>query len=234
MTGTVRIKICGLCYEEDIALCVEEGADALGFVVEHPAASSRVLTRARAAELMRYVPPFVSRVAVVGGDAETILDICAATRPNAVQLHLDEPAEVVAAVNAGLANTGTSVIKAVRIPADKPPVDIESDTDAQHWESIAGRFLEAGAHAILLDSKTQDSYAATGLPFDWQIARRVAASVRPVILAGGLTPENVGRAITEVRPYAVDVLSSLEDKQHRKVRERVRAFVRAVREAEAA
>ena len=234
MAARVRIKICGLCYEEDIALCVEEGADTLGFVVEHPAPGPRGLTRERAAELMSSVPPFVSRVAVVGGDAETILDICAATRPDAVQLHLDEPLEVVRMVAAGLADTGTSVIKALRVPADEPGAGSEEELASQRWEEIAQLFLDAGADAILLDSKTQHSYAATGKPFDWRIARRVAETVKPVILAGGLTPENVGSAIAEVRPYAVDVLSSLEDKQNRKVRERVRAFVRAVREAEAA
>lgn len=222
----VRVKICGITHEEDVALCVEEGAAALGFVVEYPLPVPWALTRARAAELMHTVPPFVSRVAVVGGDTRAILGICEATRPDAVQLHLDEPETVVAAVAEGLAGTGTRVIKALRIRAGgaEPLV-------AAHWLGLARRFLDAGADAILLDSKTGDRPAGTGRPFDWQIARGVVAAVGPVILAGGLTPENVGAAVAEVRPWAVDVISSVEDEEHRKVSLRVRAFVRAAREA---
>jgi phosphoribosylanthranilate isomerase len=230
----VRVKICGITHEEDIALCVEEGADALGFVVEYPLPVPWTLMRERAAELMRSVPPFVSTVAVVGGNAQTILDICAATRPDAVQLHLDEPEEVVAAVAAGLADRGTRVIKAVRVRAAQRPSSVKALAPSQHWEDVAQRFLKAGAHAILLDSQTDDLPAGTGRTFNWQIARRVVAAVGPVILAGGLTPKNVGAAIAQVRPYAVDVISSLEDERRRKVRERVRAFVRMVREAASA
>jgi phosphoribosylanthranilate isomerase len=69
----VRVKICGITHPDDAALAVEEGADALGFVVEYPDANPWILSRHRAAELMRTVPPFVTRVAVVGGDARTIL-----------------------------------------------------------------------------------------------------------------------------------------------------------------
>ncbi len=227
----VRVKICGITHEEDIAICVDAGADALGFVVEYPHPVPWTLTRERAAELMRGVPPFVSRVAVVGGDASTVLDICAATRPDMVQLHDDEPEKVVKAIATGLLDTGTRVIKAVRIPAEQDAFDPESPAPPRHFESAAQRFLEAGAHAILLDTKTDDRPAGTGRTFEWRIARRVAAAVHPVILAGGLTPRNVSRAIADVRPYGVDVISSLEDEGHRKLGGRVRAFVRAARDA---
>lgn len=230
MAVNARIKICGITHEEDVAICAEEGADALGFVVEYPLPTPWTLTRERASELMREVPPFVSRVAVVGGDADTILDICAATRPDLVQLHMDEPEAVVAAVAAGLVDTGVRVIKALRIPAAQDAFAPETPAPHRHYERVAGRFLDAGAHAILLDSKVDDRPAGTGRTFEWRIARRVAAAVGPVILAGGLTPENVGHAIAEVRPHAVDVISALEDERHRKQRGRVRAFIRAVRQ----
>ena len=227
----VRIKMCGITREEDVAMCARAGADALGFVVEYPQPTPWTLTRERAAELMRAVPPFVNRVAVVGGDAATILEICAATRPNLVQLHGDEPESVVEEVAAALSATGVRLIKAVRIPAG----DRESgaETSARHGNitDVAGRFLGAGADAILLDSKTSDRPAGTGRTFEWSIARCVARAIGPVMLAGGLTPENVGRAVTEVRPYGVDVITSLEDARHRKVEEKVQAFVRAVRTA---
>jgi len=226
----VRVKICGLTHEADIALCVAEGVNALGFVVEYPQPTPWTLTRARAAELMRTVPPFVSRVAVVGGDAQTILELCAATQPDAVQLHGDESEATVKMVAAGLAGTGTRVIKAVRI---RPGQRVAGSTDSgeSDWVEVAQRFLDAGAHAILLDSKADHRPGGTGQTFDWQIAQQVAKRVGPLLLAGGLTPENVGGAIAEVHPYAVDVISSLEDAQRRKAPARVRAFIRAVQAA---
>ena len=229
----LKIKICGITREEDVAVCVGAGADALGFVVEYPQPTPWTLTRERAAELMRAVPPFVSRVAVVGGDAGTILEICAATRPDLVQLHGDESEAVVKDVAAGLADTGVRLIKAVRVPAGQHECGVESPPPHRGFVNTAKRFLEAGAHGILLDTKTDDRPAGTGRTFEWGIARRVADAAGPLILAGGLTPENVGRAVAEVRPYAVDVITSLEDADHRKVAGRVHAFVRAARAATA-
>jgi phosphoribosylanthranilate isomerase len=222
---STRVKLCGLTSEADVALCAGAGADALGFVVEYPLPVPWTLGRARAAELMRGVPPFATRVAVVGGDAATVLAIAEATEPDLVQLHLDEDEATVAAVKQGLAGAGTQIVKAIRIRAGAavPPAEVLA---------TARRFVEAGADAILLDSKTGGRPAGTGMPVDWGLAREVAAGLgAPLVLAGGLTPENVGAAIETVRPHAVDVISALEDDQNRKVPERVRAFLAAVRSA---
>ena len=206
-------------------MCVEEGADALGFVIEYPVVVPWNLTRRAAARLMREVPPFITRVAVVGGGTETILQLAEATGPDVLQLHFDEPEEVVETVAVRLAGTGTRIIKALR-------VDVHADGD-QQWDELARRFVDAGADAILFDSKTRDRPAGTGRPFDWSVISPVNLLTCPVILAGGLNPENVDLAIHEVRPYAVDVIGSVEDASHRKNRERVRAFVQAVRAASA-
>ena len=222
MTVT-RVKLCGLTSEADVALCAEAGADALGFVVEYPLPVPWTLDRSRAAELMRGAPPFATRVAVVGGDAATVLAIAAATEPDAVQLHLDEDEATVTAVREGLSGTGTRIVKAIRIHAGETPA-------ARDVLASARRFVEAGADAILLDSKTSGRAAGTGIPVDWSLAREVAAALgAPLILAGGLTPENVAGAIETVRPHAVDVISAVEDTENRKVPERVRAFVAAAR-----
>jgi phosphoribosylanthranilate isomerase len=220
-----RIKLCGLTSEPDVALCVGAGADALGFVVEYPLPVPWTVTRARAAELMRGVPPFVTRVAVVGGEAATVLAIAEATESDAVQLHLDEDEATVTAVKEGLAGTGTRVVKAIRIRAgESPPA---ADVLAQ-----ARRFVDAGADAILLDTKTSGRAAGTGIPVDWSLARDVASGLgAPLVLAGGLTPENVAVAIETVQPHAVDVISAVEDAEHRKVPDRVHAFVAAARPA---
>jgi phosphoribosylanthranilate isomerase len=222
-----RVKICGITAEADAELCLDAGADALGFVVEYPLPVPWTIERDRAARLMRGLPPFAIRVAVVGGDADTILRIAEATEPDAVQLHLDEDEATVERVRRKLDGTGTRVIKALRVSADE-----EGSRELERWASSCRRFLEAGADAILLDSKTRGRPAGTGAVFDWSIARAVAGAIdAPLVLAGGLTSGNVGRAIAEVRPYAVDVISAVEDKQHRKVEASVRAFVDAARSA---
>jgi phosphoribosylanthranilate isomerase len=215
----VRIKICGITDLDDARMCVEEGAHALGFVVEHPQANPWNLTRIQATELMRAVPPFVTRVAVVGGDAPWILGIAEATAPNALQLHRDEPEEVVRDVARGLEGSGIQVIKALRI-------DPSASLPVSHWVELARRFVGAGADAILVDSVTADRPAGTGRAVNVDQARAVVESHdRPSILAGGLTPENVASAIRAVAPFAVDVISAVEDAGHRKVRARVRAFI---------
>jgi phosphoribosylanthranilate isomerase len=222
-----RVKICGITTEDDAALCAEAGADALGFVVEYPHPVPWTIDRDRAAKLIGSVPPFVVRVAVVGGNAATILAIAEAARPDVLQLHLDEDEATVAAVREGLAATGIRLVKAIRIDADggaAPP--------ASEWLALARRFLDSGADAILLDSKTSSRPAGTGKTVDWSLAREVAASLdAPLILAGGLTPENVAGAIRDVRPYGIDVITSVEDASSRKSPERVRAFMDAARAA---
>jgi len=224
---TVRVKVCCNTHPEDIALSVEEGADAVGVVVEYPTPVPWSLSRGRAAELIRAVPPFVSSVAVVGGDADTILRLAEATAPDALQLHGDEAQAVVAAVRDGLTGTGIQLVKALRVRRSA------TADDTADWVSTAQSFVDAGADAILLDAHAPDRPGGgTGRTFDWSIARAVGRECsRPVILAGGLTPENVADAVRIARPYALDVVSSVEDGEHRKVRERVRAFVAAARRA---
>ena len=223
----VRVKICGITHPDDAALAVEEGADALGFVVEYPDANPWILTRHRAAELMRLVPPFVTRVAIVGGDARTILDLVDAMEPHALQLHRDEPEECVAELANRLAGTGIRLIKALRIDASVP------GPRAEVLAGAARRFVDSGADAVLVDSVVPGRPAGTGKVVDWGLARTVVdTGVAPCILAGGLHPGNVGRAVAAVRPFAVDVITSVEDDTNRKVRDKVRAFIQAARAAD--
>jgi phosphoribosylanthranilate isomerase len=227
----VRVKICGITHPDDLAMAVEEGADALGFVVEYPDANPWILTRQRAAELMRMVPPFVTRVAIVGasGDrdsARSILDAVEKTEPHALQLHRDETEACVAELAARLDGSGIRLIKALRIDASVPGPKAEVLADA------ARRFVEAGADAVLVDSVIPGRPAGTGKAVDWNLARTVVdTGVAPCILAGGLDPDNVGRAVAAVQPFAVDVISAVEDAEHRKDRTKVRAFIRAAKEA---
>lgn len=218
----VRVKCCGITSEADAELCVAEGAHALGFVVEYPFPVPWSLPRDRAAALMARVAPFVSRVAVVGGDAATVAALAAATGADAVQLHYDEPEPVVEAVAKLLSGSGTRVIKALRIDSSA------RGKDPEPWIAAGRRFHDAGADALVLDARASTPAGGTGMTFDWAIAAAVArASACPVILAGGLNPANVARAIGEVRPHGVDVITALETPDHRKDPAKVRAFLAA-------
>ncbi|MCC6420019.1 MAG: phosphoribosylanthranilate isomerase [Gemmataceae bacterium] len=221
-----RVKVCGLTNAEDVRLCVAVEVDALGFVVEFPTPVPWNLPREQAATLMAAVPPFIARVAVVSGDATTLVDLARKTGADVLQLHGDETPETVGAVVAALRGTGVRVVKALRIPGG-------GSGEFGSWLSAGDRFVAAGAAAILLDPRSPERPGGTGLTLDRTLAASLCATAKwPAILAGGLTAETVAEAVARVRPYGVDVLTGVEDAEHRKVPARVRAFVAAVRAQE--
>lgn len=222
-----RVKVCGITCEEDIHVCVSCGVDAVGFVVEYPVEVPWNLSRAVAKELLSKVPPFVSRMVVVGGGLDHILEIAEATMPDALQLHGDESVEETAAILDCVRNHQVQVIKAFRVEARGQGVD------ADRVVKECKDFVQAGISALLLDSKTDAMPAGTGTPFDWELAKRVKDALTvPLILAGGLNAENVGTAIRQIDPFGVDVISSVESKPGRKDQKKVREFVKAVRSLE--
>lgn len=217
-----RIKICGITRETDLAAAVEAGADAVGFVF-HPA-SKRYLTPARAGQLRREVPAFVSAVAlVVNAPQEDLRAIVEAVRPDLLQFHGDESAET---CRAFCAPAGQRYLKAFRVGA--PGLDEAG--------ALAGYCAGYGDAAGWLFDSYSAGYGGSGLAFDHQLlaAVRADASARPLVLSGGLKPETVGQAVREVRPWAVDVSSGVETEPGIKSAERIRAFIDAVREADAA
>jgi phosphoribosylanthranilate isomerase len=198
----VRVKICGITKPEDAKLAAELGADAIGlnFYDQSP----RCLTPFAAAELIRRLPPFVAIVGVFVNWAEApVIALCKALRLSAAQLHGDESPQVVERVASRL-----PVIKALR------PGQANAAPDFSAFR---------GASAFLLDSSLSGHYGGTGTVGNWHLARTSAQSHR-IILAGGLTPENVGEAIRIVRPYAVDVASGVESRPGRKDPAKLRAF----------
>lgn len=219
-----RVKICGVTSAGEIRLCVAAGAAALGFVVEYPLPVPWNLDRERAQELMRGAPPFVSRVIVVGGDPETVLPAAELLRPHAVQLHASEPLAVTAELVSQIHRLGIPVIKALRFFAETG----ECNSPGQTPLDAAARIVETGVDALLLDSVSAARPAGTGRSIDWTIARAIRDSVGvPVILAGGLHAGNVRDAVAAVAPYAVDVITGVEDAAGRKDPEKVRAFIGA-------
>jgi phosphoribosylanthranilate isomerase len=203
-----RVKICGITREEDALAAAEHGADAVGFVFYEP--SPRYVTPARAAAIARRLPPFVTTVALfVNAEAELIAQVVDEVGVDLIQFHGQECAAYCAAHR-------RPWIRAVAMRPD-------TDLDAVRREFAAGR-------GLLLDAYRPGVPGGTGETFDWnRIPRDLAAQV---ILAGGLTAENVGEAVRRVRPYAVDVSGGVEAARGIKDPARIKAFIEEVRHAE--
>jgi phosphoribosylanthranilate isomerase len=203
-----RVKICGVTREEDARLAIELGASAIGFNFYPP--SPRYIAPAAARAMIRRFPPLVITVGVFADEAEAehVAAVAREAGVAAIQLH----GARFPSVNGALGSY--SLIRAVAVRADFRPEDL--------------RGLKA--NAFLLDAFDPTLRGGTGKPFDWNLARE-ARKFGPIILAGGLTPENVGRAIHEVRPFAVDVASGVESSPGKKDPAELRAFFKAVEEA---
>ena len=198
----VRVKICGLTNEDDARAAIENGADALGFVfAESPRRADPDTVRA----MVKKIPVFISTVGVfVNEDIERVREIRDRCGLDAVQLSGDES-------EAYAASLGGRIIKVCRVGGGRAPA-IEGFPDA----------------TLLLDTWSSQAAGGTGESFDWSLAVGPARS-RPLILAGGLTPENVARAVSTVRPFAVDVSSGVEKTKGRKDHDKLSRFIRNAR-----
>jgi phosphoribosylanthranilate isomerase len=202
----VKVKICGITDRDDALHAAACGADALGFVFY--AASSRCVVPEQARAIIAALPPFVTRVGLfVNENPERIRALVAACGLDAVQLHGDElPTDCLL--------PPCRVIKGVR-PADAGDLPALADYPVT---------------ALLVDAAVPGQFGGTGQRADWGLARQLATRHR-VILAGGLTPENVGAAVRQVRPYGIDVASGVEISPGRKDPDKVARFIRMAREA---
>ncbi|MHB0919790.1 MAG: N-(5'-phosphoribosyl)anthranilate isomerase [Thiomonas sp. 15-66-11] len=204
-----RIKICGITRVEDALAAAEAGADAIGLVF-YPK-SPRCVTLSQAASIARALPPFVSTVALfVNAAQDTVRDVIDAVRPAMLQFHGDE-------TPAACALAGHPYLRAARM---RPGLDL-LDFKARY----------ADAKALLLDAYVE-AYGGGGEVFDWSLIPKSANF--PIVLSGGLHASNVGRAIAQVRPWAVDVSSGVELAKGVKDASAIRSFVAAVRDADAA
>ena len=207
MTMRTRVKICGLTRFEDAELAVQLGADALGFVFwpDSPRAVSPEVVR----DIVRHLPALPVRVGVfVNAPADEVARVAEVAALDAVQLHGDE--------NIGdYQHLVPRLIKSVHL----------GDEAALEW---AARL--PSAVVLLVDAMDPALRGGTGQVADWPSAARLA-SRRPVMLAGGLTAENVAQAVIQVRPWAVDVSSGVEWTPGIKSPDRLRAFFERVREA---
>jgi phosphoribosylanthranilate isomerase len=193
---TARVKICGVTRTEDAALAASLGADAVGVLVGLSHASEDELDVEHARAIVAGLPPFVAGTLVTHRtELDEVRRLCRAVRPQVLQLHGAFSLDAVPALR--------ETFPALRIVAC---VHVEGEPTLAAAQRVAPH-----VDAILLDTKTATRIGGTGVTHDWSISRRVreALPTTPIILAGGLTPDNVGRAIVEVRPYAVDVNSGV-------------------------
>ena len=211
--GTTRVKICGLTREADLRAAVTAGADALGVIAEVPVDTPREVSRERAAELVAAAPPFVTTVLVTM--PETPDEATALVRevgPDVLQVHSRLPPGDLAYLGS---KVDARVIRAVT--ADDPE-------EARRYDDVAD--------ALLVDSATEEGAGGTGRTHDWDRTRELAADLdSPVVLAGGLTPENVAAATATVEPFAVDVASGVEREGGVKDHDAVASFVENARGA---
>ena len=206
----VRVKICGITQKEDLAVAVDAGADAIGFLVGVPA-SPRNLTLERAKMLLDLVPVFVDSVVVTAPETiEDIVEICETLKPSVIQIH-GKKKFVTSQVREKIKNT--CLVKTVYV---KP--DILKEENIEELKQF---------DAVLLDSFTKNQYGGTGKTHDWTVSKQIKEAVVPVpvILAGGLKPENVKEAVLAVKPYAVDVASGVEASPGIKDHNKIHAFV---------
>jgi len=210
----------------DMEMAISAGADSLGFVTEYRVPVPWNIPRERSAELVAAAPPFVTTTAVVGGTDQEMIAIALAVKPHFLQLHGDETLAEIQSVCKALAGTGIKVLKALRIDVDTGEARFSVRDPVEASRILA----QSGIAGLVVDSKTSSRPAGTGIALDWKAVRRVTDSIRlPLILAGGLTAENVRKAIEIVRPYAVDVISGVERESGVKDSQLIRSFVNAVK-----
>ena len=201
----VKVKICGITRVADALAASEAGADALGFMFY--ASSPRCMNHERAAEIIRELPPFVAKVGVFVNPTEAeVREAIARCGLDTLQFHGEETPEF-------CRKFGLKTIKAFRI-RDAASLQATGAYSGETW---------------LLDSYVAGQLGGTGARFNWDLAVEAVRSRRPVILAGGLTPENAAEAVRQVRPYGLDVSSGVESAPGLKDAAKVHAFIAAAK-----
>ncbi|WP_159138718.1 MULTISPECIES: phosphoribosylanthranilate isomerase [Acinetobacter] len=204
-----RAKICGITRVEDVHAVVNAGADAIGFVFYPP--SPRAVTAAQAAQLVQAIAPYVQVVGLfVNHSANEIQDILQTVHLDIVQFHGDETPEQCQTI---AQQVGRRWYKAIQV---KPDLDVVVEIQ---------RYQDAGASAVLLDAWHPDLKGGTGHSFDWETFPKLDI---PLILAGGLNPDNIEQAILTTQAYAVDVSGGVESAKGIKDQQLIERFMQGV------
>lgn len=212
----MKVKICGIRTERDLDMAVNAGADAVGFIAEVPVDSSRKISLYEAAKLISKVPLFVTSVLVIMPEnAEHAIQMIHKAKPSAVQVHNPLAISDLKKIR----ETGAKLIKTIPVPQH-----VEAGSLIKQVSELSGI-----VDAVLLDTLLEGRTGGTGAPHNWEVSSEIVLHAgMPVILAGGLSPENVRAAVRTVRPYAVDTASGVET-DGRKDEKKIIAFIRNAR-----
>lgn len=203
---SVKVKICGITSVADGIAAAEAGADMIGLMFYER--SPRHVSFERAAEISRALSPFIIKVGVfVNPDEDTVMRAIGECGVTLLQFHGEETPEF-------CTQFGVMSMKAFRV------------RDAASLLALPNYPTDA----YLLDAYSPDAHGGTGAKFNWELAIEAKTHGKPVFLAGGLTPENVGAAVRQVQPFGVDVSSGVESAPGRKDHAQVRAFIRAAQQ----
>lgn len=220
-----RVKICGITNLEDARMAVEAGADALGFIFVEK--TPRFVTPEQATSIIRRLPPFVTPVGVfwdhAAGHVKAVVEACGL---RVVQFHGDETPE-------DCQGYSVPVIKTIKLP---PATTIDGLPEYRVTERSGAFLYRKVVAAYLLDSQARWSEGEGREPLEWRGIRVMAETQPrearvPIVLSGGLTPDNVATAVDIVRPFAVDVNSGVEAQPGKKDPHKVRRFIEAARRA---
>jgi len=209
-----RAKICGLTRSQDVQAAVYAGADAIGFVFYEPSPRNVNISQVKA--LVKHIPPYVSIVGLfVNATAEEIAKVLESVTLDVIQFHGDETAEQCQQI---AQYNKRRWYKAIQV---KPDLDLVSTIQ---------QYQDAGASAILLDAWHPELKGGTGHQFDWSKFPKLDI---PLILAGGLNPENIEDAINTTRAYAVDVSGGVESAKGIKDQQLIERFMQGVQRGSA-
>jgi phosphoribosylanthranilate isomerase len=217
------VKICGNTSAADALLAVEAGADAVGFVF---AASPRRVTESEVAGIVKRLPKTVETIGVfVDAGVEEIYSAVRMCHLTGVQLHWDAATDLPARLKSRLGRE----LRVMRV------MHFGEGAVKRVTKQVATYTEDPNVDRLLIDSRTAAAAGGTGVTYDWKSAAKTVfknAEERKLVVAGGLTPENVVEAIAALRPWGVDVVSGVEAEPGRKDPVKVREFVRRVRAAE--
>lgn len=218
----VKVKICGITSTEDTVLAIESGADMVGMIIDVPVDTPRKISLEKALEISKGIDGVVA--VLMPRSASDVVGVSRELRPYAVQLHGYEPNSFMRDIKSSLPKE-TKIVKTVHI-------DIEGDVRCPRGEDKLS-YLEDLAKIVdfVLLNTVASREGGTGMTHNWVVSRRIKDKIGlPVILAGGLTPENVSQAIKVAKPYAVDAASGVELRPEKKDPCKVKSFIKAVKE----
>lgn len=204
-----KVKICGITDLEDALLSAKFGADALGFNFYEK--SPRYIAPEKAREIAEQLPKGITKVGVfVNENLDKIAEIARIVKLDSLQLHGEETPEFARALKQ---KTNLEIIKAFRVSTEFQPEDV----------------LHYNIDAVLLDAYSPKEHGGTGETFNWEIAKKVQGIFPKLYLAGGISQDNIARAIYEVNPFAVDACSSLEETKGKKNQEKLLSLFAAIK-----